>query len=386
MTAIRNGVDRPSCLRDRRHRHRRRLAGQAPARRRRLRRRAGPRLGSAERARAQRRHPAHERRQRPPRGLRDARARDQRARDRHGVPPRRRSRSSTTAFRNPLPTFEANIRGTYNLLEACRVHRSLVTSVVVRQQRQGLRRRRRRCRTPRTCRCNGRHPYDVSKSCTDLLAMTYADTYELPVAVARCGNIYGGGDLNWSRIVPGTIRSLLARSTADHPQQRAVHPRLHLRPGRGRAPIWRWPSGADDDGVRGEAFNFSPERTLTVLEITTGDPALMRLRQDLNPTILDQARHEIIDQYLDSTKAPARLGWQATHGLEAGSDGDDSMVSRVSGAVADGARWCRTLIGCGSPPRRSIGRVWWSISTRATTPRGFFARMLVPGRIRRRRG
>jgi len=113
----------------------------------------------------------------------------------------------TTAFRNPLPTFEANIRGSYNLLEACRVHRSLVSSVVVASSDKAY---GDAPSLPYTegMPLNGRHPYDVSKSCTDLLAMTYAHSYDMPVVVARCGNIYGGGDLNWSRIVPGTIRSL----------------------------------------------------------------------------------------------------------------------------------------------------------------------------------
>ena len=118
-----------------------------------------------------------------------------------------RSRSCATALRNPLPTFEANIRGTYNLLEACRVHRSLVTRVVVASSDKAY---GDGPSLPYTedMPANGRHPYDVSKSCTDLIALSYAHTYDLPVTVARCGNIYGGGDLNWSRIVPGTIRSL----------------------------------------------------------------------------------------------------------------------------------------------------------------------------------
>ncbi len=114
-----------------------------------------------------------------------------------------------SAYRSPLPTFEANIRGTYNLLEVCRVHSGLVGSIVVASSDKAY------GESPTLPYAEdmplaGRHPYDVSKSCTDLLAATYAHTYGLPVTVARCGNIYGGGDLNWSRIVPGTVRSLLA--------------------------------------------------------------------------------------------------------------------------------------------------------------------------------
>ena len=114
------------------------------------------------------------------------------------------------ALRNPLPTFEANIRGTYNLLEACRIHAGLVKAVVVASSDKAYGDHEDLPYTEQHALI-GRHPYDVSKSCTDLIATTYHHTYGMPVTIARCGNIYGGGDLNWSRIVPGTIRSLLDR-------------------------------------------------------------------------------------------------------------------------------------------------------------------------------
>ena len=114
----------------------------------------------------------------------------------------------TTALRNPLPTFESNIRGTYNLMEVCRVHRDLVKTIVVASSDKAYGEVEVLPYTEEMS-LNGRHPYDVSKSCTDMIAMTYAHTYMLPVAIARCGNIFGGGDLQWSRIVPGTIRSIL---------------------------------------------------------------------------------------------------------------------------------------------------------------------------------
>jgi CDP-glucose 4,6-dehydratase len=221
----------------------------------------------------------------------------------------------TTALRNPLPTFEANIRGSYNLLEACRVHRSLVGRVVVASSDKAY---GDALSLPYTeeMPANGRHPYDVSKSCTDLLAISYGHTYELPVVVARCGNIYGGGDLNWSRIVPGTIRSLylgerpIIRSnglfTRDYIfVEDVVDAYLALA------------ERCTDAGVQGEAFNFSPETRVNVLEITKVIQGLMR-REDLEPVILDQARGEIRDQYLDSSKAKARLGWTARHQLDAG--------------------------------------------------------------------
>jgi CDP-glucose 4,6-dehydratase len=221
----------------------------------------------------------------------------------------------STALRNPLPTFEANIRGSYNLLEACRVHRALVQRVVVASSDKAY---GDGPSLPYTedMPVNGRHPYDVSKSCTDLLALSYGHTYELPVTVARCGNIYGGGDLNWSRIVPGTIRSLyhgerpIIRSnglfTRDYIYvQDVVDAYLSLA------------ERCTEDGVRAEAFNFSPETRVSVLEITKVLQRLMR-REDLAPVILDQARAEIRDQYLDASKAKRVLGWTARHKLEAG--------------------------------------------------------------------
>ena len=236
----------------------------------------------------------------------------------------------TTALRNPLPTFEANIRGSYHVLEACRVHRNLVSRVVVASSDKAY---GEGASLPYTedMPANGRHPYDVSKSCTDLIALTYAHTYDLPVAVARCGNIYGGGDLNWSRIVPGTIRSLwngqrpVIRSNGQFTRdylyvQDVVDAYLTLA------------ERCGDDGVRGEAFNFSPESRLTVLEITRAIQRLMR-REDLDPVILDNARAEIRDQYLDASRAHQRLGWRARYSLDEGLQATIHWYSTFLGAA-----------------------------------------------------
>lgn len=217
-----------------------------------------------------------------------------------------------TALASPLATFESNIRGSYNLLEACRIHRARVVvassdkaygeSVVL----------------PYTedMPANGRHPYDVSKSCTDLLAQTYARTYGLDVAVARCGNIYGGADLNWSRIVPGTIRSALeGRGPILRSDGTYVRDYLYVEDVVDAYMVLAEHAGRE--GVRGEAFNFSPERPLTVLEITRAVLEAVG-RPDLEPSILDSARAEIRDQYLDSRKALERLGWKAKYGLKEG--------------------------------------------------------------------
>ncbi len=221
----------------------------------------------------------------------------------------------TTALRNPLPTFEANIRGSYNLLEACRVHQSLVKQVVVASSDKAY---GDAPALPYTedMPANGRHPYDVSKSCTDLLSLAYAHTYGLPVTVARCGNIYGGGDLNWSRIVPGTIRSL---HQGERPiiRSNGLFTRDYIFVEDVVDGYLRLAERCTDEGVRGEAFNFSPQTRLSVLEITRVIQRLMG-REDLEPVILDQARGEIRDQYLDSSKAKQRLDWTAHHSLEAG--------------------------------------------------------------------
>lgn len=220
-----------------------------------------------------------------------------------------------TSLRNPLPTFEANIRGTYNLLEVCRVHRDLVKRVVVASSDKAY---GDGPSLPYTeeMPANGRHPYDVSKSCADLLAATYAHTYGLPVTIARCGNIYGGGDLNWSRIVPGTIQTLfhgerpIIRSNGQYIRDYifvddVVEAYLALA------------RAADDPSLRGEAFNFSPGRPVTVLEIVNVLQRLMR-RTDLAPDIRDTVKAEIKDQYLSSDKARRILGWAPRFDLETG--------------------------------------------------------------------
>jgi CDP-glucose 4,6-dehydratase len=220
-----------------------------------------------------------------------------------------------TALRNPLATFEANVRGTYHLLEACRLHSALVARVIVASSDKAY-------GAAETLPYNeamplhGRHPYDVSKSCADLIALAYGHTYGLPIAVARCGNIYGGGDLNWSRIVPGTIRSLLngqrpiLRSDGTYTRdyvyvQDVVEAYLLLA------------QRVGDAGVRGEAFNFSPERPVSVLEIAERLQSLMG-RPDLAPVILNQARAEIRDQFLDSSKARTLLDWRPQFSLDRG--------------------------------------------------------------------
>lgn len=219
-----------------------------------------------------------------------------------------------TALRDPLETFEANIRGTYNLLEAVRRLAPLVQSVVVASSDKAY------GESPllpytETTALAGTYPYDVSKTCADLLARSYGQTYGLPIGIARCGNIYGGGDLNWSRIVPGTIRSILlgeqpvVRSTGTPTRdyffvRDAVDAYLVLAEATAR------------NAFRGEAFNFSPQSRYTVLEIVDAIGSAMSVKP--NPRILGTATAEILDQALDATKAREQLGWTASWSLEDG--------------------------------------------------------------------
>lgn len=220
-----------------------------------------------------------------------------------------------TANRNPLPTFESNIRGTYHLLEACRYHGSLVKRVLVASSDKAY---GTSAILPYTenMPLEGRHPYDVSKTCTDLIAQSYFHTYRLPVVIARCGNIYGGGDLNWSRIIPGTILSLfrnqrpIVRSDGSYTRDYvfvmdAVDAYLAMA------------EAVSLPAIQGQAFNFGPAKPLTVLEIIALLTKLMG-KEHLSPEIQNTAKSEIQDQYLLSTKAQELLGWSPRFSLEQG--------------------------------------------------------------------
>lgn len=215
----------------------------------------------------------------------------------------------------PLETFESNIRGTYNLLEACRRHPSVVHRIVVASSdkaygaQEDLPYRE-------DMPLAGMRPYEVSKVCTDLLAQSYQRAYGLPVAIARCGNIYGGGDMNWSRLIPDTIRAVLLR---ERPVIRSdgkfVRDYVYVKDV--VSAFTALAEKLDDRSVCGEAFNFSPERPYTVLEVVSAIQKLMPA-EDLEPIIQGGAQDEIHSQYLDSTKARTRLGWSPKFSLEDG--------------------------------------------------------------------
>lgn len=219
------------------------------------------------------------------------------------------------AHRLPLETFETNIRGTYHLLEACRLHAGLVQRIVIASSDKAY---GAQPILPYTeaMPLQGQHPYEVSKSCADLLAQTYYHTYGLPVAIARCGNIYGGGDLNWSRIVPSTVRAFLY----------GMRPIIRSDGAYIRDYIYvkdivqaylRLAECLDSPRVRGEAFNFSPEQAMSVLELVARIQRLMNC-EHLTPDVQNTAQGEIYSQYLDSTKARQVLGWHPNHSLDEG--------------------------------------------------------------------
>lgn len=220
------------------------------------------------------------------------------------------------ASESPLPTFDANIRGTWNLLEACRTSRTVERVVVASSDKaygdQDV--------LPYTedLPLHGIYPYDASKACADIVARSYARTYGLPIAVTRMANIYGGGDFNFSRIVPGTIRSvLLGEDPIVRSDGTPVRDYLFVRDA--VAAYLALAERIPGERVTGQAFNFGTNAPISVLKLveliveTAGGPVV-------TPRVLSEAKlHGEIDrQFLDSSKARETLGWEATTSLRDG--------------------------------------------------------------------
>lgn len=222
-----------------------------------------------------------------------------------------------TAARSPLSTFEANVRGTWNLLEACRECPRLIGRIVVASSDKAYGEHEVLPYTEEAP-LQGRFPYDVSKSCADLITFSYWHTYRLPVAVTRCGNLFGGGDLNFNRLVPGTIRSVLQRQP---PVIRSdgsfVRDYFYVRDAVGA--YLQLAERMDDPAFHGQAFNFGTETPLSVLQMVAA--ILERMgRPELEPRILNEATHEIPRQYLDCAKARRMMGWRPAFALADGLD------------------------------------------------------------------
>ncbi|HET9530034.1 MAG TPA: GDP-mannose 4,6-dehydratase [Blastocatellia bacterium] len=220
-----------------------------------------------------------------------------------------------TASRSPISTFESNIRGTWNLLEACRYYPRLIKRVIVASSDKAYGSHE---QLPYTedMPLEGRFPYDVSKSCADLISLSFFHTYRTPVAVTRCGNLFGGGDLNFNRLIPGTIRSAIqdeapiirsdGKFIRDYFYVRdAVNAYLHLA------------EMLPEDRFLGQAFNFGTETPISVLDLVQEILDLMD-KKSLVPEVLDQASHEIARQFLCCAKAREMLDWQPGYTLRQG--------------------------------------------------------------------
>ena len=223
------------------------------------------------------------------------------------------------AAKSPIETFQDNIAGTWNVLEAARLRRatdSRLTGVIVASSDKAY---GDQAHLPyfETAPLQGRFPYDVSKSCADLLAQSYFHSYSLPVCIVRCGNLYGAGDLNFSRIIPGTILSLLR---GEHPLIRsdgeAIRDYVYVKDA---ADAYATIAEAmeHNNALHGEAFNIGDNHPMSVLQVVSILQKLMKC-QDLDPVILNTASLEIRRQYLSSAKIKDLLGWHSSYTLEEG--------------------------------------------------------------------
>ena len=218
-----------------------------------------------------------------------------------------------TANRNPISTFDANVKGTWNIMEACRRNASVVKRIIVASSDKAYGEHK-ELPYKETASLRGTHPYDVSKSCADLIAGAYHNTYGTPACITRCGNLFGAGDLNFNRIIPGTIRSVyngerpIIRSDGTYIRDYfyvldAVEAYLFLA------------EKMEGGAVNGEAFNFSNEIQMNVLDLVK---LILRLmgRTDIEPVILSSAKGEIMHQYLSAEKARTLLNWTPAYKLE----------------------------------------------------------------------
>ncbi|MES9768720.1 MULTISPECIES: GDP-mannose 4,6-dehydratase [Bacillus] len=217
------------------------------------------------------------------------------------------------ANRHPVSTFEANILGTWNVLEACR-RQPLIKRVIVASSDKAYGDQE-QLPYDEDMPLNGKHPYDVSKSCADLISHTYYNTYGLPVCITRCGNLYGGGDLNFNRIIPQTIQ-LVLEGKAPEIRSDGTFIRDYFYIEDAVKAYLLLAEKMEEKGLAGEAFNFSNEIQLTVLELV--DKILKAMSSELKPRILNQGTHEIKHQYLSAEKARKLLDWKPDYSIDEG--------------------------------------------------------------------
>ncbi|MFH7814276.1 GDP-mannose 4,6-dehydratase [Bacillus subtilis] len=217
------------------------------------------------------------------------------------------------ANRNPISTFEANILGTWNILEACRKH-PLIKRVIVASSDKAYGDQE-NLPYDENMPLQGKHPYDVSKSCADLISHTYFHTYGLPVCITRCGNLYGGGDLNFNRIIPQTIQ-LVLNGEAPEIRSDGTFVRDYFYIEDAVQAYLLLAEKMEENNLAGEAFNFSNEIQLTVLELV--EKILEKMNSNLKPKVLNQGSNEIKHQYLSAEKARKLLNWTPAYTIDEG--------------------------------------------------------------------
>lgn len=220
----------------------------------------------------------------------------------------------SVANREPIETFETNIRGTWLLLEAIR-HTPSVRGVVVASSEKAY---GEQLDLPyhEDYPLQGRHPYEVSKSCADLIAQSFAHTYELAIAVTRCSNLFGGGDLNWNRLIPGTIKSVLNQEPPVLRSNGSFR-RDYLYVADAVRGYLMLAERLTEPEVRGRPFNLGSGCGTSALEAVQTIIAQSDYPK-LEPIILDEVRHEILDEYLSPERATQTLGWAPQYTLAEG--------------------------------------------------------------------
>lgn len=220
----------------------------------------------------------------------------------------------TIANANPISTFESNIKGTWCLLEAAR-RSPKVKQVVIASSDKAYGDSNVLPYNENTP-LNGIYPYDVSKSCADLISRSYAVSFSVPIVITRCGNFFGGGDLNWNRIIPGTIRSIIrGKPPVIRSDGKFIRDYFYVEDGV-HAYLTLAEHLSKNPEIRGKAFNFSTETPKSVIEIV--ELILRSMNSSLIPEVQNQTSNEILKQYLDASEARSSLGWEPMYGLELG--------------------------------------------------------------------
>jgi len=216
-----------------------------------------------------------------------------------------------TAYENPFETIETNIMGTVNILEACRL-KGDIKSIVVTSSDKAYGKSE---KLPyiETVELKGDHPYEVSKSCADLIATAYFKTYGLPIAITRFSNVFGPGDLNFNRIIPGIFKSII------------INTELLIRSDGKMIREYTYVTDIADgciklaeniETTKGEAFNFGSKNIFNVIQVIEKIQEILKVK--VNYKILNTAKNEIPEQYLDWTKINKALGWQPEMSFEEG--------------------------------------------------------------------